>query len=152
MYFVLYSKEKKDTKIILKLDYVSWKEAIKFWNINKFPYLKWTDELIDNDKFVRTIVNNKYFINNINGELSYYEIHYMTPNFKMATTNKVKNTRIEALELETYTNRNVDPARQFVNDERTRHFIYASGWALNGDTKPTLYYIKPNKNPADDPK
>ena len=69
MYFVLYSKEKKDTKIILKLDYVSWKEAIKFWNINKFPYLKWTDELIDNDKFVRTIVNNKYFIKNKNGEL-----------------------------------------------------------------------------------
>jgi hypothetical protein len=55
-------------------DLDSWKDILEYWNSSKYPYIKWTDVKVDENKFVRNVGNIIYHIDN--GEIAYCEKNY----------------------------------------------------------------------------
>ncbi len=93
---------KKNKTINCVLDKVTWESDIEMWDSDKFPYLKWIDINNEEEKceFTRVIGEYKLFI--VNGEISYLERSYDFPDIRFATREEKRNTKIGAIDLETY--------------------------------------------------
>lgn len=63
LYFVFeYSGGRK--RVICKTDEKSWENSLKYWNSSRYPYFKWTDYKVDDNKFIRTVGDYKFHICN----------------------------------------------------------------------------------------
>lgn len=61
LYFV-FENYAGNKRIICENDTLSWKNSIMYWNTTQYPYPKWTDELVDEYKFIRRIKPVEYII------------------------------------------------------------------------------------------
>jgi len=101
-----------DTKI--------WKDSLHLWNSTKYPYVKWTDEKINNNEFIRYINDYKFHINN--GKVKYWERLYNFQDMLLGDKNSTPDTKIGSLDLETFGS-NVAGLGELS--------VYAGGCALN---------------------
>jgi len=81
-------------------DSKSWKSSLSYWNSDKYPYSKWTDISIDENLFTREVSNIK--MNIVNGKVKFWEKLYNFPNFMLPYIDQNHNTKIGAIDLETY--------------------------------------------------
>ena len=137
-------------------DYKSWSVVKDAWNKREFSYTSWMDTLFRNsrEKFIRDIEPYKMFIDNKSGKLIYLERYYQFPEIKLPYSDKIYNTKIGSLDLETfiiskdilnkecskdelkknknildnYYNINVD---EFIEEGDGILSVYAGGWKLN---------------------
>jgi len=111
-----------------------WKDTLSYWNQDKYPYSKWTDVYIDENKFTREVSNIKMTI--VNGKVKFWEKIYNFPNMMLGKTDKNLNNKIGAIDLETY-GTDVESGGLGI------HNVYAAGIALQtGYYKD--YFIDPN--------
>jgi len=68
-----------------------------YWDKSQYPYPRWTDEKVDEDKFIRSYGEYKYHIDK--GEISYWEKHSNFPDMLMESSDQVQDIKIGSLDL-----------------------------------------------------
>lgn len=63
IYFVFNSID-GNTRTVCLSDLVSWDSTIMYWNSHKYSYPKWIDEKVNDSKFIRSISNYRYHVEN----------------------------------------------------------------------------------------
>lgn len=135
LYYV-FELESGKKRIICVGDTETWNTSLLYWNSSKYPYPKWTDELKNENEFIRTIGDYKYHIRD--GKVLYWERLYNFQDMIMPYNDKIKDTRIGTLDLETYGDSSLGGGLGNLN-------VYAGGCALNTGYK-SLYYIDKDKD------
>ena len=133
LYFVYTSSiESKINRIICVTDLFSWRDVKELWFKDKYPYPRFIDKEISNNKFIRNINKYKFIIEK--GIVSYYEQINTFPHLRLSLPDQIYNSKIGVLDFETYsTNEN----------GIGKHSVYSGGWAINNGNKKT-YYIDSN--------
>ena len=132
LYFVFEIVPNKE-RIICVCDLDNWKGNLEYWNSNKYPYTKWTDVKEDENKFIRNVENVEYHVED--GKIAYCNIKYNFSDMMFKYQDKNKNSKIGAIDLETY------GSKEFGLGNLS---VYAGGIALNDGYK-ALYYIDPER-------
>ena len=68
-----------EKRMICVCDLQSWQSSLPYWNSTRYPYVKWTDIKVDENKFIRNIGDYKFYVEN--GAVSYWE-RYWCPVFR----------------------------------------------------------------------
>ena len=89
-----------EKRIICVCDQKSWEISLPYWNSSRYPYVKWTDIRVDDNKFIRNIGDYKFYVEK--GVVSYWEKYYHFSDMLMSYNDKVQNHKIGSLDLETY--------------------------------------------------
>ena len=127
LYFVFeYTGGKK--RVICETDVKSWETSLIYWNTTKYPYFKWTDEVVDENNFTRIFGDYKFHISN--GSVMFYEKFYNFPDMIMSQNDKIRDHKIGALDLETYSSE---------ENGLGKLEVYAGGCALS-DGYQNFYY------------
>lgn len=120
-----------NNRIICQTDYETWNSVIDKWNSSKYPYRRWIDTFISDDKFSRLMDEYKIFISN--GKIEFIDRLYKFPDLRLAYRDKKYDDKIGTLDLETLTVNNTSIEEGAIEDEYGvgKQQVYAGGWALN---------------------
>ena len=71
-----------EKRMICVCDLQSWQSSLPYWNSTRYPYVKWTDIKVDENKFIRNIGDYKFYVEN--GVVSYWERYYQFSDMLMS--------------------------------------------------------------------
>jgi hypothetical protein len=136
------------------VEYESWKDVIKCWNLKRSPFIKWTD-ILD----VSSASGNKIFLKRVikpyilylepdTGELNYLERYYSFSEIVLPYKEDVFNDKYGTLDLETlvdYDNENLtEEELNNINIEDLglgKQEVYAGGWKVKVDGNDISQYF-----------
>ena len=127
--FVFEEKSVEINRIICQTDYETWNSVIDKWNSSKYPYRRWIDNFISENKFSRLMDEYKIFI--YNGKVDYIERMYKFPDLRLSYRDKKYDDKIGTLDLETLSVNNRCNEDGTVDIGLGKQEVYAGSWALN---------------------
>uniref|UniRef100_A0A896Z6L8 Probable DNA polymerase n=1 Tax=Coniophora puteana TaxID=80637 RepID=A0A896Z6L8_9AGAM len=133
LYFIIKSKNNPDLQTVCVSDINSAVDLLPYWNSNKYPYGRWTDQRVNNDNnnIIRTVSDYRFHIQE--GKILFWEKLYNFPSMQFNKSSGKINERIGAFDLETYGENNGLGISK----------VYAAGCAMNDGYK-AFYYLNEN--------